>query len=195
MKFCSACGASVEHRVPPGDSLPRFICATCGIIHYENPKMVVGCIPEWENSILLCRRAIEPRHGLWTVPAGFMENGETTAVGAMRETLEEANAKVEILGLYALFNIPHINQVYMLFRARLLDLDFSAGAETLETKLFDEEQIPWDQIAFVTVRRTLKHYFNDRRAGEFRFHIGTIDPMPNLQLKIKATAGPWTAKP
>jgi len=183
MKFCSACGASVEHRVPPGDSLPRFICATCGIIHYENPKMVVGCIPEWENSILLCRRAIEPRHGLWTVPAGFMENGETTAEGAMRETLEEANAKVEILGLYALFNIPHINQVYMLFRARLLDLDFSAGAETLETKLFDEEQIPWDQIAFVTVRRTLKHYFNDRRAGEFRFHIGTIDPMPKPPAK------------
>ncbi len=177
MNFCNACGARVEHRVPPGDSLPRYICTNCGIIHYENPKMVVGCIPEWENSILLCRRAIEPRYGLWTVPAGFMENGETTAEGAMRETLEEANAKVEILGLYALFNIPHINQVYMLFRARLLDLDFSAGAETLETKLFEEEQIPWDQIAFVTVRRTLKHYFNDRRAGEFRFHMGTIEPM------------------
>jgi ADP-ribose pyrophosphatase YjhB (NUDIX family) len=140
--------------------------------------MVVGCIPEWENSILLCRRAIEPRNGLWTVPAGFMENGESTEAGAMRETFEEANAKVEILGLYALFNIPHINQVYMLFRARLLDLDFSAGAETLETRLFAEEQIPWDQIAFVTVRRTLKHYFDDRRAGEFRFHIGTIEPMP-----------------
>jgi ADP-ribose pyrophosphatase YjhB (NUDIX family) len=178
MNFCNACGARVEHRVPSGDSLPRYICTNCGIIHYENPKMVVGCIPEWENSILLCRRAIEPRHGLWTVPAGFMENGETTAEGAMRETLEEANAKVEILGLYALFNIPHINQVYMLFRARLLDLDFSAGAETLETKLFDEDQIPWDQIAFVTVRRTLKHYFDDRRAGEFRFHMGTIEPMP-----------------
>ena len=178
MNFCSACGARVEHRVPPGDSLARHICTSCGIIHYENPKMVVGCIPEWENSILLCRRAIEPRLGLWTVPAGFMENGETTAEGAMRETLEEANAKVEILGLYALFNIPHINQVYMLFRARLLDLDFSAGAETLETELFEEERIPWDQIAFVTVRRTLRHYFNDRRAGEFHFHIGTIEPMP-----------------
>jgi ADP-ribose pyrophosphatase YjhB (NUDIX family) len=178
MNFCSSCGARVECRVPPGDSLPRYICTNCGIIHYENPKMVVGCIPEWENSILLCRRAIEPRLGLWTVPAGFMENGETTAEGAVRETLEEANAKVEILGLYALFNIPHINQVYMLFRARLLDLDFSAGAETLETKLFDEDQIPWDQIAFVTVRRTLKHYFDDRRTGEFRFQIGTIEPMP-----------------
>jgi len=178
MNFCSACGARVEQRVPPGDSLLRYICTNCGIIHYENPKMVVGCIPEWQNGILLCRRAIEPRHGLWTVPAGFMENGETTAEGALRETLEEANANVEILGLYALFNIPHINQVYMLFRARLLDLDFSAGAETLEAKLFDEEQVPWDQIAFVTVRRTLKHYFDDRRAGEFHFHIGTIEPMP-----------------
>ena len=177
MNFCSACGARVEHRVPPGDSLARHICTNCGMIHYENPKMVVGCIPEWENGILLCRRAIEPRLGLWTVPAGFMENGETTAEGAARETFEEANAKVEILGLYALFNIPHINQVYMLFRARLLDLDFSAGAETLETELFEEERIPWDQIAFVTVRRTLKHYFSDRRAGEFRFHIGTIEPM------------------
>lgn len=186
MNFCSACGARVEQRVPPGDSLPRHICTNCGIIHYENPKMVVGCIPEWKDSILLCRRAIEPRHGLWTVPAGFMENGETTAEGAMRETLEEANAKVEILGLYALFNIPHINQVYMLFRARLLDLDFSAGAETLETKLFEEEQIPWDQIAFITVRRTLRHYFDDCRAGEFHFHIGTIEPMP----KPPATPSP-----
>ena len=182
MNYCSACGARVEQRVPPGDTLPRHVCASCGTIHYENPKMVVGCIPEWKSSILLCRRAIEPRLCLWTVPAGFMENGETTAEGAARETLEEANAKVEMLGLYALFNIPHINQVYMLFRARLLDLDFSAGAESLETKLFEEEQIPWDQIAFVTVRRTLRHYFNDRRAGEFRFHIGTIEPMPKPQV-------------
>jgi ADP-ribose pyrophosphatase YjhB (NUDIX family) len=176
MNHCSACGARVEQRVPPGDTLPRHVCPSCGIIHYENPKMVVGCIPEWESRILLCRRAIEPRLGLWTVPAGFMENGETTAAGAMRETLEEANARVEILGLYALFNIPHISQVYILFRARLLDLDFSAGAESLETKLFEESDIPWDEIAFVTVRRTLRHYFEDRRTGEFRFHMGTVEP-------------------
>ena len=178
MNFCNDCGAPVEHRIPPGDSLPRHVCTRCGTIHYENPKMVVGCIPEWESKVLLCRRAIEPRIGFWTVPAGFMENGETTADGAARETLEEANARVEVLGLYALYNIPHINQVYMLFRARLLDADFSAGAETLEAKLFDETEIPWDDIAFITVRRTLRHYFDDRRAGEFRFHIGTIDPMP-----------------
>jgi ADP-ribose pyrophosphatase YjhB (NUDIX family) len=150
--------------------------------------MIVGCIPEWGNGVLLCRRAIEPRQGLWTVPAGFMENGETTAQGAERETLEEANARVEVLALYALFNIPHINQVYMLFRARLLDLDFSAGAETLETRLFEEDQIPWDQIAFVTVRRTLKHYFSDRRSGEFRFHMGTIEPLPKSMASPRESA-------
>lgn len=177
MNYCSHCGARVELRVPEGDTLPRHVCTSCGTVHYENPKMVVGCIPEWENRILLCRRAIEPRLGLWTVPAGFMENAETTAEGAQRETLEEANARVEILGLYALFNIPHINQVYMLFRARLLDLEFSAGAESLETRLFEESEIPWDEIAFITVRRTLRHYFDDRRRGEFQFHIGTVEPM------------------
>jgi len=176
MNFCSACGERVELRVPEGDTLARHVCTRCGTIHYENPRIIVGCIPEWEGRVLLCRRAIEPRHGLWTVPAGFMENGETTAEGAQRETLEEANARVEVLGLYALFNIPHINQVYMLFRARLLDLDFYAGAETLETRLFPEAEVPWNEIAFITVRRTLKHYFDDRRAGEFRFHMGTVNP-------------------
>lgn len=188
MKFCSACGARVEHRVPPGDSVLRYVCADCGIIHYENPKMVVGCIPEWEDTILLCRRAIEPRLGFWTVPAGFMENGETTIEGAMRETLEEANAKVEMLGLYAMFNIPHINQVYMLFRARLLDLDFSAGAETLETRLFSEAQIPWEHIAFATVKRTLQLYFDDRRTGSFPFHMGTIEPAVRKDGSVRQVA-------
>jgi ADP-ribose pyrophosphatase YjhB (NUDIX family) len=139
---------------------------------------VVGCIPEWEDRILLCRRAIEPRHGLWTVPAGYMENGETTFQGAMRETLEEANARVEIDSIYALYNIPHINQVYILFRARLLDLDFRPGAETLEVKLMKEAEIPWEQIAFASVRNTLTRYYEDRRNGEYRFHMGTIEPAP-----------------
>jgi ADP-ribose pyrophosphatase YjhB (NUDIX family) len=177
MNFCSHCGAPVALRIPPGDTLPRFTCEQCGAIHYENPKMVVGCIPEWEDRILLCRRAIEPRYGLWTVPAGFMENGETTAQGAERETLEEANARVEMLGLYAMYNIPHINQVYLLFRARLADLAFSPGAETLEVRLFSEEEIPWNEIAFATVRRTLTRYFADRKSGMFPFHMGTIEPM------------------
>ena len=123
------------------------------------------------------RRAIEPRYGLWTVPAGFMENGETTLQGAARETLEEANARVEIDSLYALYNIPHISQVYLLFRARLLDLDFSPGEETLELRLFTETEVPWNEIAFATVRNTLKHYFEDRRKGNFPFHMGTIEPV------------------
>ncbi len=139
--------------------------------------MIVGCIAEWDDRILLCRRAIEPRLGLWTVPAGFMENGETTAEGAARETLEEANARVEILALYALYNIPHINQVYLLFRGRLLTPDFGAGSETLETRLVTEADLPWDQLAFATVRNTLRHYYADRRAGEYKVHMGTIDPV------------------
>jgi ADP-ribose pyrophosphatase YjhB (NUDIX family) len=140
--------------------------------------MIVGCIAEWEDRVLLCRRAIEPRLGLWTVPAGFMENGETTAQGAARETLEEANARVEVGPLYAMYNIPHINQVYILFRARLLDLNFSAGTESLEVKLFDEKDVPWESIAFATVRNTLNHYYADRKAGEYRFHLGTIERAP-----------------
>jgi len=177
MKFCSDCGAPVTHKVPPGDSLPRYVCDACKTIHYQNPRMVVGCIVEWDERILLCRRAIEPRHGLWTVPAGYMENGETLHQGAIRETLEEANARVEMGALYAIYNIPHINQVYILFRARLLDLDFKAGAETLEVGLYAEYDIPWAQLAFATVRNTLTHYYADRRAGEYQFHMGTIEPM------------------
>ena len=178
MKFCSNCGARVAHKVPPGDSLPRYVCDACQTIHYQNPRMVVGCIVEWGTQILLCRRAIEPRYGLWTVPAGYMENGETMHQGAMRETLEEATARVDIGPLYAMYNIPHINQVYILFRARLLDPDVKAGAETLEVRLVGEDEIPWDQIAFATVRNTLTHYYSDRRAGEYKFHMGTIEPLP-----------------
>ena len=175
MKFCSNCGSSVSQRVPPGDSLPRFVCDACGTIHYQNPRMVVGCIVEWENRVLMCRRAIEPRYGLWTVPAGYLENGETLAAGAMRETMEEANARVEMGPLYALYNIPHINQVYMLFRARLLDPDVRAGAETLEVRLVAEADIPWEQIAFASIRNALIQYYEDRKRGEFRFHMGTIE--------------------
>lgn len=174
MNFCSECGGVVALRVPDGDSLPRHVCPDCGTIHYQNPKMVVGCIPEWEDKVLLCRRAIEPKYGLWTLPAGFMENGETTLEGAARETWEEAGARIEIGGLYSLFNLPHINQVYLMFRARLLDLDFHPGIESLETRLFTEAEIPWDDIAFRTVRATLEHYFSDRRTGTFGFHFGDI---------------------
>jgi ADP-ribose pyrophosphatase YjhB (NUDIX family) len=175
MKFCSECGAAVERRIPEGDSLPRYVCPSCHAIHYQNPKLVVGCIPEWEGRILLCRRAIEPRSGWWTVPAGFLELGETAVAGALRETLEEANARVEVGQLYALYSIPHISQIYLIFRARMLDLDFSPGAETTEAALFAEADVPWDQLAFATVRNTLQHYYDDRRAGKYKVHVGTIE--------------------
>lgn len=174
MNFCSECGSPVVLRIPDGDHLPRHVCPDCGTIHYQNPKMVVGCIPEWEDKVLLCRRAIEPKYGLWTLPAGFMENGETTLEGAARETWEEAGARIEVGGLYTLFNLPHINQVYLMFRARLLDLDFRPGVESLEARLFTEAEIPWNEIAFRTVHATLQQYFADRRAGSFDFHFGDI---------------------
>ena len=175
MKFCPECGAPVELRLPPDDNRERHICTVCATIHYQNPKMIVGAIPEWEDGrILLCRRAIEPRHGLWTLPAGFMENGETTPEAAARETLEEANAQVEIADLYSMYNIPYINQVYLLFRARLLNLDFSPGVESLDVALFAESDIPWGNLAFRAVNLTLKNYFADRQNGSYRFHTGDL---------------------
>lgn len=177
MKYCSHCGARVELLVPEGDNLPRYVCPACGIVHYQNPKIVVGCIPEWEDRILLCRRAIEPRHGLWTVPSGFMENAETLVQGAARETLEEANARVEMGDLYAIYNIPHINQVHVLFRARLLDLDFKPGIESLDVQLFEEADIPWDTLAFRVIHEPLKRYFEERQQGKLGFHMGTIEEL------------------
>lgn len=174
MNYCSVCGAPVELRIPTDDNRKRYVCTACGEVHYQNPKLIVGAIPEWQDQILLCRRAIEPRHGLWTLPAGFMENGESTVEAAARETLEEANAQVSIGELYSLYNLPYINQVHLLFRARLLNLDFSPGAESLEVRLFSEEDIPWDSLAFRAVRFTLQHYFSDRKAGDFRFRIGDL---------------------
>lgn len=179
MKFCSNCGATVELRTPPGDSLPRHVCSTCGVIHYLNPKIVVGAIPVWEDRVLLCRRAIEPRLGLWTLPAGFMENAETTSQAAARETLEEACARIEVGEMFTLINVPHISQVHIVYRARLLDLDFRPGEESLEVGLFAENEIPWDEIAFRTIALTLRHYFDDRRRGAFGFHTGDLElPSP-----------------
>ena len=176
INFCSACGAPVALRVPPGDSLPRHICDRCNAIHYSNPKLVVGALPEWENHVLLCRRAIEPRHGKWTLPAGFMENNESVAAAAMRETVEESGAHIELREMYTLISVPHISQVHVIYRARLLDLDFAPGEETLELRLFREEEIPWEEIAFRTISMTLRHYFADLRAGRFGFHTGEIAP-------------------
>ncbi|MFA5914365.1 MAG: NUDIX hydrolase [Burkholderiales bacterium] len=177
MKYCPDCGASVALKVPAGDSFPRHVCDACGTIHYSNPKMVIGCIPEWEDRILLCKRAIEPRRGCWTPPAGFMENGETTAEAALRETLEEANARVEIGDLYTMLSVPQVNQVHIFYRARLLDLEFAPGVESLEVALFDEAQIPWKEIAFRTISTTLRHYFEDRKQGRYGCHSGAVLPL------------------
>jgi ADP-ribose pyrophosphatase YjhB (NUDIX family) len=179
MKFCSQCGADrLEFRIPDGDTLPRFVCAACGTIHYQNPKIVVGCLPEWEGRVLLCKRAIEPRQGLWTLPAGFLENGETLSAGALRETLEEANARVVLDSLYTLISLPQINQVYMMFRARLADLDFGPGTESLEVRLFDESEIPWESIAFRTIARTLRNWFLDRKGGVFPLRLSALERRP-----------------
>lgn len=176
MNFCSNCGKPVVVRVPRGDTLPRHVCDHCDAIHYQNPKIVAGCIPEWGDKVLLCKRAIEPQFGKWTLPAGFMENGETVQEAAARETLEEALAYVHDLRLFGMFNIPHVNQVYVMFRARMPEREFGPGAESLSCDLVTEEQIPWPDLAFPVVDRTLKLFFEDRRNDEYRIHTGDIAP-------------------
>jgi ADP-ribose pyrophosphatase YjhB (NUDIX family) len=178
MKFCSNCGAAVVRRVPPGDTLPRWVCDECGVVHYRNPLMVVGTIPEQEGKILLCRRAIEPRYGYWTLPAGFLENDETTGQGAQRETMEEAGARIELGEVFTLISVPRVNQVHLFYRARLLDLDFKPGEETLEVALYEESQLPWKDLAFRTVELTLRRWFEDRAKGGFGFHAEDILPGP-----------------
>jgi len=174
MKFCSECGQTVTARIPSGDTRSRFICDHCETIHYQNPRIVAGVLATHKRHVLLCRRAIEPRIGYWTLPAGYMENGETTEEAALRETWEEARASMQGQELYMLFNLPHINQVYMFFRGELADLDFSAGEESLEVKLFSEEEIPWSELAFPTVGKTLKQYFIDRQSNHFPVRIRDI---------------------
>ena len=174
MKFCSNCGSLVVRRAPPGDSLPRWVCDACGSIHYQNPKLVVGSLPEWEGRVLLCRRAIEPRYGYWTLPAGFMENDETTGEAALRETLEEAGARIELATPFSMISVLRVNQVHLFYRARLLDLEFRPGAESLELALFDEAKLPWKEIAFRTVGLTLRHWFSDRARGAYGFHAEDI---------------------
>ena len=174
MNYCSTCGHPVESLVPQGDNRPRFVCNACGTIHYSNPKIIAGTLSVWEDRVLLCRRAIEPRRGFWTLPAGFMENAETTIEAARRETWEEALAEVRVEGLYTVINLPHIDQVHMFFRATLTKPSFAAGEESLETRLFSEPEIPWDELAFPTVRRTLEHFFEDRQKTLFPVHVSDI---------------------
>jgi ADP-ribose pyrophosphatase YjhB (NUDIX family) len=173
MKFCSNCGKDVVVAIPPGDHLPRYVCETCGAIHYQNPRLIVGCLAEWQDRILLCRRAIDPRKGFWTLPAGFMENHETMEQAAIRETAEEALAEVETLEPLALVSVPHISQVHFMFRAKLQNGRHAAGAESLETRLMHEHDIPWAEIAFPSVRYALERFCEDRRQGRSGFHIST----------------------
>ncbi len=165
--------------MPAGDTHSRFVCDACETIHYQNPNIVAGCIAEWDDKILLCKRAIEPRHGLWTLPAGFMENNESTEDAARRETLEEAGAQATIISLYSVYSIPHISQVYMFFRATIEGGVFEAGIESLECDLFNESQIPWDQLAFPVVKKTLEHYYADRKDNRgFPIHVGDMIKHP-----------------
>ncbi len=174
-KFCPSCGAACVYQIPSDDNRERATCTACGTIHYENPINVVGTLPVWGEQVLLCKRAIEPRYGLWTLPAGFLELGETAAEGALRETDEEAGAQVEMQDLYCLLNVVSVGQIHLFYRAKLLSPEFNPGPETLEAQLFHEHEIPWDQIAFRTVRQTLQHFFEDRRLGRpFALHSGDI---------------------
>ncbi len=177
MKFCSQCGGTITEMIPEGDNRLRFVCGACETIHYQNPRIVAGCLPVLDGQVLLCKRAIEPRRGYWTLPAGFMENGETVQQAAERETQEEACAKVTALQLYTLFDLPHINQVYMFFRAELVDNGFRAGDETLEVRLFKQADIPWSELAFPTVGRTLEYFFADRVQQTFPVRNEAIEPM------------------
>ncbi len=174
MKFCSLCANPISLRIPQGDDRERHICDACDTIHYQNPRIIAGCVPVYDNRVLLCKRAIEPRHGYWTLPAGFMENGETTIEGALRECVEEANAEIVAPQLYTMIDIPQINQVYVFFRGDLRNLEFSPGLESLEVELFAESDIPWGNIAFPSVKSTLEYFFNDLKTGEFPVRMETI---------------------
>jgi ADP-ribose pyrophosphatase YjhB (NUDIX family) len=183
MKFCSECAHPVTVAIPEGDNRPRYVCTHCGTIHYQNPKMVIGSIPVWEQDgelkVLLCKRAIEPRYGYWTLPAGFMENGETTSAAAARETEEEAGANIELGNLFTLLNVVHVHQVHLFYLARLVDLDYAPGIESLDVQLFSEAEIPWADLAFPTIRTTLELFFADRAqmreaGGTYGFHTRDI---------------------
>lgn len=178
LSFCPSCGGPIQYAVPLGDNRERAVCHQCSTIHYQNPRIVVGTIPQFRDQVLLCRRAIEPRRGFWTLPAGFMENGESTDQGAIRETLEEAGAQVIISDLFAMIDVPHVEQVHVFFIAQMTGPEFSAGEESLEVKFFSESEIPWDELAFATVAKTLRWYFADRTSGKFGLHRSTLHYQP-----------------
>ncbi|MDH5517616.1 MAG: NUDIX hydrolase [Gammaproteobacteria bacterium] len=176
MKYCSHCGATTRQLIPNGDQKLRHVCSHCETVHYINPKIITGSLIEHDDKILLCQRAIEPQYGKWTLPAGFMENNETCLQGAIRETREEANAELQQPELYSVYDIPHISQVYMIYKAKLDSLNFSPGVESIDVRLFGREEIPWQELAFSVIRETLITYFNDKDAGHYPLHTGVITP-------------------
>ena len=183
MNFCSHCGAAVKSRVPPGDNRERFVCDACGEVHYQNPNNVAGAILTWEDKVLLCKRAIEPRYGLWTLPAGFMENNESVHQAAARESIEEANAKPGHLSLFGVFSMPYISQVYLMFHGKLLSNEVSPGVESLEVGLFTREQIPWEELAFPVVSYCLQLYIQ-HGAYSGKVHQARFNRLPNRELEI-----------
>jgi ADP-ribose pyrophosphatase YjhB (NUDIX family) len=174
IRFCRACGHAVEYRIPVDDNRDRAICPACGTVHYENPLNVVGTVPVWDDRVLLCKRAIEPRYGLWTLPAGFLELGETTSEGAVRETIEESGARIELGPLFSVLNVVRVGQVHLFYLATMTAPALDPGTESLEARLFLEDEVPWDEIAFRTVRETLLAFFADRRRGHFGLHCADI---------------------
>ena len=174
--YCSICGARMEARIPEDDDHVRPVCGRCGHVHYENPKLVVGCIPVLGDRVLLCRRNIAPQKGKWTLPAGYLENGESVQEGAMRETLEETRSEVKIIAPYRMFNLVFVHQIYLMFRAKLMDENFGPTKESTAVRLFFEADIPWEDIAFVSIRQTLKDFYHDRPKQAYPFEIKDIAP-------------------
>ena len=179
MNYCSACGGEVSLKIQDDDNRERHVCNNCGHIHYLNPRVIVGCLPVKGDQVLLCKRAIEPRLGYWTLPAGFMENGESCEAGAARETLEETQAIVESSQLQSCVSIPYINQVYMLYLAELGTSSFGPTSESSEVALFSESDIPWDELAFPVMKYALKRYFEDKEEGVFTTHQHVIEFRPS----------------
>ena len=184
--FCPRCAAPLIDKIPDLDTRPRRVCPKCAFVVYVNPKIAAGTVPVRDGKVALIRRGIEPSRGMWSWPCGYLEIDETLEEGALRETLEEADARVAVEDLYAVISLPQINQVYMMFRARLLDLAFGPGSESLEVRLFDESEVPWEAIAFRTIARTLRNFFLDRRLGEFALHVSAIERRPPLTPELLA---------
>ena len=182
--FCNHCGGVCEQQIPQGDNRLRRVCRSCDSIHYENPKNVVGCLLEWQDKVLLCKRAIEPRYGFWTLPAGFMENGESTRDGAAREAFEEATAACDDLRLFSVYNLPRISQVYLMYQGELKDGFAKASEETLEVRLYEESEIPWSELAFPVVTEALTRFFDRRKRGETSVLCADIHSRPGAPLEI-----------